>query len=158
MVNIRVRRATSDDRPAVLALWHELERAQRSFRRLPVAADADARLIAAFEAAVSSESQCFLIAEEDDVVVGMVHCHEESPSKMSDERAVEMSRVVVVTAKRGTGIGRALFDAASAFARSRGASFVSAKVFGANEDALAFWQGLGFEPFVEVLLRPVDPG
>jgi ribosomal protein S18 acetylase RimI-like enzyme len=139
-------------------MWHELERTQHAFRTFPVADDADDRFLASFDEAVSSAAQCFLVAVDGADVVGMAHCREDRPSKMSDERAVEIGRVVVVGARRGSGVGRALFEAAADFARERGAGVVTARIFSANNEALGFWRAIGFKPSVEILARPVGRG
>ncbi|MFN2643318.1 MAG: N-acetyltransferase family protein [Actinomycetota bacterium] len=128
------------------------------FRMLPVAPDADDRFLASFDAALELGSQCFLIALEAGTPVGMAHCKEGRPSKMSDVLGIEMGRVVVAESHRGTGVGRALFNGAQEFARERGAAVIAARVWSTNEEALRFWRGLGFDPFVETLVRPVDAG
>ncbi len=86
----------------------------------------------------------------------MAHCKVESPSKLADARVVEIGRVVVVPGARGLGVGRALVAAAQEFARERGVTDLSARIFAGNDESFAFWRALGFESFVETLVRRGD--
>jgi GNAT superfamily N-acetyltransferase len=68
------------------------------------------------------------------------------PSFFSDEAAVELSGVYVKPSHRGRGAGSLLAREVARFARRLGLARVTLKTFAANEDALRFWRGLGFEP------------
>ena len=74
---------------------------------------------------------------------------------MSDARVVELSRVVVKEEARGRGLGRNLLDAAAAFARERGATYLTAKLFAGNTAGRAFWERMGFVPRYEERIKPV---
>lgn len=157
MAAVTVRRAEGSDREAVLALFRELEVAQSAHRTFPVAPDAEDRIETSFDLAIEAGGECFLIAEEAGRAIGMAHCREDRPSKLSDARVMDLGRVVVFPEARGRGVGRALVDAGRAFARERGIESLSARVFARNEEAIAFWKSLGFEPFVETLVLPLAP-
>jgi len=152
---ITVRSATEADLESAIRLWHELEDAQGPTRLYPIAPDAEDRIRASFRAGIASSDADLLVAFDGDEPVGMALVHLERPSKMSDERAVELSRVVVRSDRRGTGAGRALIDAAAGWGRQRGIRTLVAAVFVANEGSGRFWRALGFEPWVERMVRPV---
>jgi len=154
---IDVRAATDADLEAAIELWHELEAAQVPTRLYPIAPDAEQRIRASFLAALSAPDADLLIASDADELVGMSLVRLEHPSKMSDELAAELSRVVVRSDRRGTGAGRALVEAAESWARDRGVRSLVAAIFVANETSVRFWRAVGFEPWVERMVRPVGP-
>jgi len=89
-----------------------------------------------------------LVAEGGGEVVGMAYGETTVPSRFSDDRALELSGVVVRVGDRGKGVGRALVEAAARFATERQIPWVTLKTFAPNQGAMAFWEGLGFTPRV----------
>jgi GNAT superfamily N-acetyltransferase len=157
---ITIRAATHQDLPALMPLWRELETAQGAYRLYPPVPEAQERIIAAFRAGIDSDDADVLVAYDGDEAVGMVLVHLERPSRMSDERAAELSRVVVRADRRGSGAGKALVQASETWARDRGIRTMVAAIFVRNEPSRGFWRAVGFEPWVERMVREVrpDPG
>lgn len=153
---LHIRTAALEDLDTLRSLWHELEAAQGGFRVLPMVSDGEGRVMASFADAISSPEGDVLLAFDGEDPVAMALIRVERPSRMSDGRVVEMSRVVVRDGRRGGGIGRALVDAAAAWARERGIGTLMAGIFVANDASRRFWAAAGFEPWVERRLRPVD--
>ncbi|HEX9695806.1 MAG TPA: GNAT family N-acetyltransferase [Actinomycetota bacterium] len=156
MSEIFVRRANSGDLPAVERLWRELQAIQGDFRVLKVTRDLDAHVRDEFLNAAGRADALWLVAEAGGRVVAMAFLHAEKPSRVSDEEVLEMSRVAVDPVWRGRGVGRALVAEAERIARERGARYLAARVFSRNEEAVRFWDAIGFESFVDTRLRPVD--
>lgn len=154
---LRVRPATHDDLEALLDLWRDLEHAQGRLRYFPPVEEAADRIAASFRDAVASQDADVLLVLEEDEPVGMALVHLERPSRMSDEQAVELSRVVVRPGRRGLGIGKLLVEASAGWARERGIRSMVAAVFVANVASRGFWRSAGFEPWVERLVRAVVP-
>jgi len=77
-------------------------------------------------------------------------------SSFSDERALEISSVLVLEARRGQGIGRALVADLLAFGRERDVTRVVVRVFARNERAGRFWASLGLEPRVVQLTGSIE--
>ncbi|MGH2786042.1 MAG: GNAT family N-acetyltransferase [Actinomycetota bacterium] len=154
---MRVRPATTADLNDLLGLWQELEDAQGRYRLFPPVADAAARIETSFRDAIEAEDADVLLVLDGEDPVAMALLHVEHPSRMSSERSVELSRVVVRADRRGAGIGEALIDAAAQWARDRGVRHLDAAVFVANEASRRFWRRVGFEVWVERMVRPVDP-
>jgi GNAT superfamily N-acetyltransferase len=152
-----VRAATSEDLPAIMPLWRELEEAQGAHRLYPPVAEAQERVAASFRAGIDADDADVLVAFEGDEPVGMVLVRLERPSRVSDELAAELSRVVVRAGRRGSGTGKALVEAAEAWARERGIRTLVASIFVANEPSRGFWRVVGFEPWVERIVREVRP-
>jgi GNAT superfamily N-acetyltransferase len=139
----------------IMPLWRELEEAQGAYRLYPPVAEAEERITASFRAGIDADDADVLVAFEGEEPVGMVLVHLERPSRMSDEPAAELSRVVVRAGRRGSGAGKALVDAAEAWARDRGVRTMVASIFVENEASRGFWRAVGFEPWVERMVRPV---
>ena len=139
----------------MLSFWRELEEVQGPLRYFPPSPDAEERIMRSFRTSIDADDADVLIVEDDDAPVGMALVHVENPSRMSAEQAVELSRVVVTPGKRGTGAGKALVDAAEDWARQRGVPTLLAAIFIANEGSKRFWSALGFETWVERMIRPV---
>ena len=139
----------------MLTLWRELERVQGPLRYFPSSDDAEQRIMASFRSSIDAADAEVLLAEDDGEAVGMALVHLENPSRMSAEQAAELSRVVVVPDGRRSGVGKALVDAGEEWARSRGIRTLVASIFVANEDSRRFWTAVGFEPWVERMVKPV---
>src|SRR2546430_15553709 len=109
-----------------------------------------------FREAMVAEDRVVLAAEDEGEVVGMAYAETRVPSRFSDERALELSGVVVRSGHRGRGVGRELVAEAARFAKERGAGFVELKSFWPNEASMAFWRALTFHPPVVQLVASTD--
>jgi GNAT superfamily N-acetyltransferase len=154
---ITVRAATPEDLPAIMPLWRELEEAQGAYRLYPPVAEAEDRVTASFRAGIDADDADVLVAFDGTEPLGMALVRLERPSRMSDELAAELSRVVVRARRRGSGTGKALVEAAEGWARGRGIRTLVASIFVANEPSRGFWRAAGFEPWVERMVREVRP-
>jgi GNAT superfamily N-acetyltransferase len=154
---ITVRTATHDDLPAIKPLWRELEAAQGAHRLYAPVEEAEERVTASFRAGIDADDADVLVAFDGDEPLGMALVRLERPSRMSDELAAELSRVVVRAGRRGNGAGKALVEAAESWAGDRGIRTLVASIFVANEPSRGFWRAVGFEPWVERMVREVRP-
>ena len=145
---MRVRRATPEDVLVLSALFRELDQIQRGWRVFTPRPDFRDEVCGQYLKAMSGADTIVLVAEEGSEVVGMAHGEVHTPSRFSDERALELSSVVVRAAYRGRGIGRELVKNAARFAQDRGVARIELRTFAANEDAMRFWRDLGFTPRV----------
>jgi ribosomal protein S18 acetylase RimI-like enzyme len=69
------------------------------------------------------------------------------------DRTAEIETLCVLASERGTGVGRALVEAAAKVAEEAGARTVLVGVAHSNEDALRFYEHEGFEAFYVELIR-----
>jgi GNAT superfamily N-acetyltransferase len=146
---VKVRQATSEDVPALVALFQELDRMQADWRVFTPRPGFYDEVGAKYAEAINDADAVVLVAEDDEgEVVGMAYGEARTPSRFSDERALELSGVVVRAGYRGRGVGRELVAEAARFARDRGVSWVELKTFVPNRGAMAFWEDMGFEPRV----------
>lgn len=116
---MHVRRATSNDAPAIRALIDTFV--------------ADGTLLPRSEAFIAAQSPHFIVAVDDGAIVGCVHLDEYAPS-LSELRSLAVS-----PAAHGRGVGRALVAATEELARRRGC----ATLFAVSNDE-AFFARFGF--------------
>ena len=145
---MKVRQATPEDVPALVALFQELDRMQSDWRVFTPRPGFYDEVGLKYREAMSTENAVVLVAEDEGEIVGMAYGEIRIPSRFSDERALELSGVVVRTGYRGRGVGRALVQEAARFAGELGVEWVELKTFAPNQGAMAFWEGLGFTPRV----------
>jgi RimJ/RimL family protein N-acetyltransferase len=82
------------------------------------------------------------VAEEDDVIVGRLSIsRDEHPAS----RHIADIGLMVAQGSRRRGVGRALMEAAEAWAREAGISKLELHVFPHNEPAIALYETLGYE-------------
>jgi hypothetical protein len=98
---VRVRRATPADVPVLVSFFAELDRMQREWRVFTPRPGFYDEVGAKYRAAIASDQQIALVAEEGDELVGMAYAEARTPSRFSDERALELSGVVVRSDFRG---------------------------------------------------------
>jgi ribosomal protein S18 acetylase RimI-like enzyme len=145
---VKVRQATLEDVPALVALFQELDRMQSDWRVFTPRPGFYDEVGLKYREAMSTENAVVLVAEDEGEIVGMAYGEVRIPSRFSDERALELSGVGVRTGYRGRGVGRALVQEAARFAGELGVEWVELKTFAPNQGAMAFWEGLGFTPRV----------
>jgi ribosomal protein S18 acetylase RimI-like enzyme len=143
---VAIRRAQAQDLPALTELTRELDAFQRGWRVFTPRPSFERDLAAKFRNSLVDGRALVVVAKDGEEVVGMAVGHVHVPSSVSDDRAVEVSSVIVRPSHRGRGIGRALTGAVARFAQEQGIHKLTLRTFSANEGALAFWQAMGFEP------------
>jgi GNAT superfamily N-acetyltransferase len=152
-----IRRARPEDIPAALELFRVLDRLQAGWRvfepRSDLAGEAERR----YRQTLDDASSVLFVADLRGRVAGIAHARLTVPSSMSDERAAELSNVFVDPVVRTRGIGRALVERVARWARDQGVRRIVIKTYTQNEEALAFWEALGFRSrFVQMTAVPAD--
>jgi ribosomal protein S18 acetylase RimI-like enzyme len=150
---MKVRQATPEDVPALVALFQELDRMQSDWRVFTPRPGFYDEVGTKYRDAMSTENAVVLVAEDEGEVLGMAYGEVRIPSRFSDERALELSGVTVRAGYRGRGVGRALVAEAARFAGEAGVDWIELKTFAPNQGAMAFWEGLGFTPRVVQLTQ-----
>jgi GNAT superfamily N-acetyltransferase len=152
---VKVRQATPEDVPSLVALFQELDRMQADWRVFtPRPGFYDEVGAKYHEAMNNAEAVVLVVVDDEGEVVGMAYGEARTPSRFSDERALELSGVVVRSGYRGRGVGRELVAEAARFAEQRGIAWVELKTFAPNRGAMEFWEDLGFAPRVVQLTSP----
>jgi ribosomal protein S18 acetylase RimI-like enzyme len=157
---VRIRPATHRDLTSIVELIEELDDLQAPWRVFPprpeLRDEVRERYRRAIDHAGSGDLLLVAAIEAQDLVVGTTLAHVLTPSSVSDEIAVELSGVIVRPSHRGRGIAQALAEAAARFARERGIRIVTLRTFAANEEALRFWERIGFRPRMVQMVAPAE--
>ena len=146
---MRVRQGTPEDVPSLVALFQELDRLQADWRVFTPRPGFYDEVGEKYQEAINNPDAVVLVVEDDEgEVVGMAYGEARTPSRFSDERALELSGVVVRAGYRGRGVGRELVAEAARFAQERDVDWIELKSFSPNRGAMEFWEDLGFTPRV----------
>jgi ribosomal protein S18 acetylase RimI-like enzyme len=144
------RRARRGDLAAIAELWRQL--VDHHSESLPrTTSDVPAH---ALDALLRDAACAAWIAERDERAVGFCAVRvETAPPGVRESACAQITELYVRPEARRCGAGRALVDAAFAWARERGAERVEVRVAARNAEGQAFWRSLGFGAFVDVLDR-----
>ncbi len=147
---LTVRRAADSDIPALMDLLVQVDmvhhRGRPDLFRGPATKYSEAELK---NLLADGETPIFVCQEENGRVLGhgfCAVCHE-GGSVMTSRTEVYIDDICVDEAARGRGVGRALFDHITAWARDLGACRVTLNVWTCNPGALAFYEKLGLVPY-----------
>jgi predicted N-acetyltransferase YhbS len=144
-----VRTAEASDVDALLALWSEvLRKADRDEQRSDV--------VAILQRVEGNDSERLVVVEYDGVVAGAVHLRASTISALNLEPVVQMLSPNVLPDFRRHGIGRALVDAAVAFAEELGISCVGTAVSAGDRDANRFMARLALGPVATFRVAPTQ--
>ena len=154
---MKIRDARGPDREAIVAMWRELmahHRAQDS--RFLVAPDGERRYSRHIQEMMRSRDARVLVAEtvERSPICGylVVELQERPPMAMPGVYGF-LSDIYVLESARRQGVGRLLFAEAQRWLTVRKAVAIELYVAEANPAAAAFWQALGFDPFLKLMRR-----
>ena len=151
---MKVRQASPGDLPELVRMFQELDRMQRDWRVFTPRPGFYDEVADKYRRAMGHPDALVMVAEDDGEAVGMGYAEVRVPSRFSDERALELSGVMVRSDHRGRGVGRALVQEAARFAEERSVGWIELKTFVPNEEAMGFWRALGFHPRVVQLTAP----
>lgn len=141
-----LRPARSEDIPGLVALLHLLFTLEADFAVDPARQEEGLRLLLADGRAL------VLVAEHQGRVVGMV-TGQLVISTAEGGPAVLVEDLVVDHGQRNLGLGRALLDGLSAWARDRGATRLQLLADRDNQAGLAFYRHIGWQTTALICLR-----
>jgi ribosomal protein S18 acetylase RimI-like enzyme len=104
---------------------------------------------------LSRQDHTLLVAERDGELIGyaMVSVGDGPATWDVGELTAEIETLSVLESERGSGVGRALTEAAAEVATKAGAGSVAVGVAHTNADAIRFYEREGFESFYVLMLR-----
>ena len=157
---VRVRPATADDLPALLAFGEELreqlQHAPESKRSRPTASPVRGGLEARYLEAIDDPDRHLVVATgDDDVPLGMALFTVAPANALLDLPALHVSHALVAARHKRRGAGKALVAAAAAYAEERGLDQVVVSVNPGSRDANRFFARLGFAPLAVRRVAPV---
>ncbi len=160
-MEIAVGRARGDDYEALCRLLEGVDHLHRE--RLPhlfQATPGPARSREYIEGLLANPQALVLVAEAGGDPVGclLAELRASPPIPIFVPRLTAViDTLVVASGWRRQGVGRALMEAAHAWAREHGADDLELTVYEFNEGASAFYQALGYEVQLRRLTRRVTP-
>ena len=157
--SVRVRPATADDLPSLLAFGEELREqlspASDGKRARTSSAPGRVGMQARYLEALSDPDRHVVVAvAEDEVPLGMALFTVAPANALLDAPALHVSHAVVSDRHKRRGAGQALVAAAAAFAEERGLEQVVVSVHPGSREANRFFARLGFAPLA---VRRVAP-
>ena len=142
MTNLVFRAATRDDLPAMIVLIADDQLGQaRDDARLPL----DQRYVDAFTAIERDANQLLVAVEQAGAVIGCLQITFIPGISRRGAWRGQIESVRVARAKRGAGLGTAMFEWAIAECRRRGCNLVQLYTDKSRTDAHRFYERLGFK-------------
>ena len=155
-----IRDARGSDRDAIAAMWRELiayHRAQDP--RFLVAPDGERRYGRHTQEMMRSRDARVLVAQpgEREPICGymVVELQTRPPMAMPGVYGF-VSDLYVLNSARRQGVGRLLFAEAQRWFAVRKAVAIELYIAEANPAAAAFWQAMGFDPFLKLMHRDIE--
>jgi len=139
----------------VVSLWSELSAHHaRLDVRHEMRPGADREIHRLVRADLGDPDALVLLYEQQGSACGLCMTRiQHAPAIHREMRRAEIGELFVRESARRRGIGRALVDRAFEWLRGRGVDRVVVRVGASNADGQAFWRGIGFAAFVDVLER-----
>ncbi len=158
-MNFEIRRGGTTDIERLEPLWHALRDHQVGLPdTLPARTPEESWAVrrGTYARWLAGDSHTLLLAERDGEPIGyaMVSVSTELPATWAvGDKVAEIETLSVLDSERGSGVGRALTDAAAEVAREGGAQAMFVGVVHSNEGALRFYERVGFASFYVLLVR-----
>ena len=146
---IRVRRAEARDIPAILDLLVQVDMVHHEGRPDLFRGPATKYSAEELEAILADEGTPVFVCEEDGRVLGHGFCvlEHDGGRVMAEHDTLYIDDICVDENARGRGVGRALYEEITAFARAKKCYRVTLNVWSCNPGAKAFYEKLGMEPY-----------
>jgi ribosomal protein S18 acetylase RimI-like enzyme len=160
-MDFEVRRGGVEDVELLEPLWEALWAHHATLPKMPGVnslADAWAYRRGQYMDWLTRDDHTLLLAERDGEQIGYAVVSIGGGAATWDvgERTAEIETLSVRASERGSGVGRALTEAAEEVAAEAGASALLVGVAHSNADAIGFYERLGFGPFYVSMLKPLD--
>jgi GNAT superfamily N-acetyltransferase len=158
-MSVAMRSATTEDLPALVALYAELDSPQlallRRGRNVPDVRDGELTRNGLL-AALADPGRRIVLATVDDEPAGFALLTVTPASVLVAEPSVRVDPIVVARSARRRGVGRALTQAAADFAEERGAATLTIAVRPGDRDGNRHFARLGFVPVEVRRVAPVS--
>ena len=155
-----IREATSNDLPRLIELLYESDILH--WNALPDHFDIPgepARAEDYVNQLLDEENGVILVAERDEVVVGLVQLavfDERSGPYRRKRPYAAIGDLIVASEHRRAGVGRLLMAAAHDWAQARGADEIELTVWDFNRDATALYESLGYQTTRHIMSKVLE--
>lgn len=159
-MHIRIRQATDADYDGLCALFAEIDVLHRAklphiFRK----PDGAAREKDYLAGLMADENVALLVAEAGEQLVGVVHAFVKDAAAVrvfAPRRYVFVDSIVVKSGYQQQGIGKMLMEQMQAWASAKGAGSIELNVFEFNENAVSFYEALGFQAVSRRMIKELQ--
>ena len=146
---MRIRKAELSDYDSLLPLFNQIDLLHReSLPEIFVKPEGRPRERNYFQDLLQQPDVGFFIAEEQDQTIGFVHVIVRNSPPIAIfalRRYAVVDSAVVKKDYQGMGVGRKLMETVHEWARDNGAKSVELNVYKFNEDAISFYERLGYK-------------
>ena len=154
--NVRVRPATPDDLPALVAVVRSVDLNLGTFGR-PQHDISDEQLAERLGRLLAQESRVVLVAADDaGEAAGMLSARTEEVGAIEFTRVLHVTHLVVVPRQRRRGVGRSLLAAAVHYADEQGIEHVLADAAAGSREGNRYLARIGFAPVVLHRIAPTS--
>jgi L-amino acid N-acyltransferase YncA len=152
-----VRAATSEDLPAVSALWRNLQEYHLSLGlAFPLETDASDKWISSFQRTLGRFSFLWVGHDRDQVSAFLLARIKQSPAYLGGFQIGEISDLFVADNLRGSGIGTRLAETAIIKLQEVGVHSIEVQIQAGNDGGLAFWQKLDFKTDLTMVRKVIN--
>lgn len=148
-MNIILREATGEDYEAVSILYDQLEHVHaQALPHFFRAIEGHARPHEWFTGILANEDAALFVAEQQGIIVGMVHCYVRSTPALpmiAPRRFVYVEDLIVSETVRHQGVGQLLTEQVHQWASEKGIREIELDVWEFPASALTFYEKLGYE-------------
>lgn len=124
--------------------------------RFELSEDAEQTMISNFKNGFRQDDVFVYVAEVDDEVVGYLLFEiRDVPPIFTRERDCALDQLYVKPEHRGQGIAKELVDRAAMIGEEKGAETIVMTIDAENDDALGFFDNLGYEIWRHHLFKPI---
>jgi ribosomal protein S18 acetylase RimI-like enzyme len=157
--SFEIRRGGVDDIDSLEPLWEGLQSAHRALPDMRPTRPGDeswALRRAKYEEWLARDDHALLLAERGGNPIGyaVISFGNDFATWDVGDTVAEIETLSVLESERGSGVGRALIEAASEAAEEGGARTMTVGVAHSNADAIRFYEREGFSDFYVLLMKP----
>ena len=148
-MSVRIRRAERVDLEGALALREALHREHEAMDvRYRHSLESPLLWVNDFREWVRDSDHCYLVAEADGMLVGLLVAHLMVPTPVyAPDLFAHIDELYVIPSFRGQGVGYRLVEGARQWAAKEGASSLRIGVLAMNDASRAFWHRQGAAAF-----------
>lgn len=156
-VNVRVRPATTDDVPGLVALARSLDLSLGVFSGRPPLDATEEHLAARFAEIISTAERELLVAVDDaGALVGLLAARRDDVGAIDLMPVLHVTHLMVAADHRRRGVGRALLAGAVHVAEESGADHLVATPVSSSREGNRYLARLGFAPLVTARIAPTS--
>ncbi|HZC72138.1 MAG TPA: GNAT family N-acetyltransferase [Jatrophihabitans sp.] len=153
-VNVRIRPATHDDIPALVALVQNIDTRSGLFSGRPLHDSTARHLVERFAEILDSDRVLLLAQDESERLVGMLAARDDEVGAIDVTPVLHVTHLMVDPQHRRRGVGRLLLAAAVRLADERGIEHLLTTAAAGSREGNRYLARIGFAPLVVHRIAP----